>query len=120
MNLLTNPLVWLLVLVLSVAGVGSAALPYYLGKRGVEAVVERFPNLGEERLRRVEQLYGEHGSALLFFSFVPMLGLLLSAGAGIVGVQRSSFVIWVLIGRIVRNSILLVLIDQGLHIVVGR
>lgn len=117
MNLLTNPLVWLLVLVLSVAGVGTALVPYYVGKRGIEAVVARFPRLEEERLRRVDGLYREHGSGLLFFSFIPMLGVLLTAGAGIVGVEISTFVIWVLVGRTLRNSIFLVLIDQGLRII---
>jgi membrane protein YqaA with SNARE-associated domain len=115
MNLLTNPLVWLLVLVLSVAGVGSASIPYYLGKRGMEAVLQRFPRLQEERLERVGGLYREHGSGLLFFSFVPMLGVLLTAGAGIAGVEISTFVLWVLVGRALRNSIVLVLIDQGLR-----
>lgn len=115
MSLLTNPLVWLLVLVLSVAGVGTALVPYFVGKRGIEAVAVRFPHLGEGRLQRVDGLYREHGSGLLFFSFVPMLGVLLTAGAGIVGVEMSTFVLWVLVGRALRNSILLVLIDQGLR-----
>jgi membrane protein YqaA with SNARE-associated domain len=115
-NLLINPLVWLFVLVFSAAGVGTALVPYYVGKRGVKAVLARFPRLEEERLRRVEQLYGDHGSGLLFFSFVPMLGVLLTAGAGIVGVEFSTFVLWVLVGRTLRNSIFLVLIDQGLRL----
>ena len=117
MSLLANPLIWLLVLVLSVAGVGTALVPYYVGKRGIEAVVARFPRLEKERLRRVDGLYREHGSGLLFFSFVPMLGVLLTAGAGIVGVEISTFVLWVLVGRTLRNSILLVLVDQGLRLV---
>lgn len=116
MNLLTNPLIWLLVLVLSVAGVATALVPYYVGKRGIEAVVARFPRIEEERLQRVDGLYREHGSGLLFFSFVPMLGVLLTAGAGVVGVEMSTFVLWVLVGRALRNSILLVLIDQGLRL----
>lgn len=117
MNLLTDVRIWGVVLVISVLGVGSASIPYYLGKRGIAAVVERFPHLREESLRHVEQLYGEHGSGLLFFSFIPMLGLVLSAGAGIVGVEISTFVLWVLVGRALRNSIVLVLIAQGLRLV---
>ena len=117
MDLLTNPLVWLAVLVLSLAGVGTALVPYYVGKRGIEAVVARFPRLEEDRLRRVDGLYREHGSRLLFFSFVPMLGVLLTAGAGVVGVEISTFVLWVLVGRALCNSIILVLIAQGLRLV---
>jgi membrane protein YqaA with SNARE-associated domain len=119
-NLLADLRIWGVVLVVSVLGVGAALVPYYLGQRGIAAVVARFPRLRKEHLERVAVLYRNHGSGLLFFSFVPMLGVLLAAGAGIVGVQRSSFAIWVLIGRIVRNSILLVLVDQGLNLFLTR
>ncbi len=105
-------------MLISGLGVGAALIPYYLGKRGIEAVLERFPRLEQERLERVEDLYAEHGSGLLFFSFIPMLGVLLTAGAGVAGVQRFTFVVWVLVGRTLRNTILLVLLDQGLRIMV--
>ena len=120
MNLLVDLRIWGAVALISVLGVGSALIPYYVGKRGMEAVLTRFPRLGEERLKRVKVLYGEHGSGLLFFSFVPMLGVLLTAGAGVVGVQISTFVLWVLVGRILRNTLLLVLVNQGLHILLAR
>lgn len=105
-------------LLISILGVGTALIPYYLGKRGIAAVLARFPRLEQERLERVEGLYREHGSGLLFFSFVPMLGLLLTAGAGVAGVQIPTFVGWVLVGRALRNTVLLVLLDQGLRILV--
>ena len=120
MTLVTDLRIWGVVLAISVLGMGAALVPYYLGRRGIAAVMARFPHLKEEQLKRVEVLYAKHGSALLFFSFLPMLGVLLAAGAGIVGIQRSSFAIWVLIGRIVRNAILLVLLDQGLRILLAR
>ncbi len=120
MNLLADLRIWGAVALLSVLGVGTALIPYYAGKRGIEAVLTRFPRLGQERLERVQTLYQEHGSGLLFFSFVPMLGVLLTAGAGVVGVQISNFVVWVLMGRALRNSILLVLLDQGLRIFLVR
>jgi membrane protein YqaA with SNARE-associated domain len=119
-NLLTDLRIWGALLLISALGVGAALVPYYLGQRGIAAVVAHFSQLKEEQLERVQVLYGKHGSGLLFFSFVPVLGVLLAAGAGIAGVQRSSFLIWVLIGRIVRNSILLVLIDQGVRIFFAR
>ena len=116
MALLADLSAWGAVLLISVLGAGTALIPYYLGKRGIEAVLERFPRLKRERLEWVQALYQEHGSGLLFFSFIPMLGLLLTAGAGVVGVRISTFVLWVLMGRALRNSILLVLLAQGLRI----
>ena len=120
MNLLTDLRSWGAVALISVLGVGTALVPYYAGKRGIESVLRRFPRLRQERLERAEALYREHGSGLLFLSFIPMLGMLLTAGAGVAGVQVSTFVAWVLAGRILRNTLLLVLVDQGLHILLVR
>jgi membrane protein DedA with SNARE-associated domain len=119
-NLLADLRIWGTVVLISVLGVGTALIPYYAGKRGIEAVLTRFPRLRQERLERAEALYREHGSGLLFLSFIPMLGMLLTAGAGIAGIQLSTFVVWVLVGRILRNTVLLVLLDQGLRILLAR
>lgn len=49
MELLFEPFVWLLVIVLSVLGViGNLAL-YGVGKRGYDAVRDRFPRIKPER-----------------------------------------------------------------------
>jgi membrane protein YqaA with SNARE-associated domain len=45
-----------------------------------------------------------------------MLGVLLSAGAGVAGVPVVAFVPWVLAGKTVRWSIVLVVFDQTLQI----
>ena len=120
MNLLADLRIWGAVALISVLGVGAALLPYYAGKRGIDAVLTRFPRLRQERLEWAEALYRQHGSGLLFLSFIPMLGVLLTAGAGVVGIQFSTFVAWVLAGRILRNTLVLVLVDQGLHILLAR
>jgi membrane protein DedA with SNARE-associated domain len=115
-NLLADLRVWGVVLLLSVLDTAAALVPYYAGRRGIEAVLARFPRLRPERLERVQRLYQEHGDGLLFFCFLPMLGVLLSAGAGIADVQVAVFVPWVLAGKTVRWSIVLVLLDQTLRI----
>jgi membrane protein YqaA with SNARE-associated domain len=114
--LLTDLRVWIAVAVVSLFEAGVALIPYYVGKHGLEAVLVRFPKLKQERLDRVQTLYRERGSGLLFFSFVPVFGTLLSAAAGVVSMQLSIFVVWVLMGRAVRNSILAVLTVQGLTV----
>ncbi len=114
MSLLADLRAWGVVALVSVLGVGSALVPYNVGKHGLEAVLARFPQVGQARLERVRDLYQKHGSGLLFFSFVPFLGMLLAAGAGVVGVRASAFVLWVLAGRVLRNSILLLLVALGL------
>lgn len=114
MNLLADFRIWGIVAVVSLLGVGAALIPYSLGKRGLEAVLTRFPQVKQERLERVQALYQECGPGLLFFSCVPILGTLLTAGAGVAGIRVSTFVLWVLVGRAVRNSVLALLVAQGL------
>lgn len=111
--------VWVIVAAVSGLEVCVALIPYNMGKRGLKAVLARFPQMRQERLERVQALYQKHGPGLLFFSFFPILGTMLAAGAGIVGVQMLVFALWVLLGRVTRNSVLAVLVVQGL-IVLGQ
>ena len=120
MSLLLDVKIWLLVLLLSTLGTVAALSFYYLGKRGTEAVLERFPQLKEERWEGVQDLYREHGSGLLFLSSIPMIGGLLIAAAGAFGVGVSTFFLWVLMSRLVRNWLVLLLFDQTLGFLLGR
>lgn len=114
MNLVADFGVWGIAAVVSFLEVGVALIPYHVGKHGFEAVLARFPQMKQERLKQVQALYRERGPGMLFFSFVPILGTLLAAGAGIVSMQLSTFVLWVLLGRAARNSVLALLITQGI------
>ena len=115
-SLLTDPRMWGIVLLLSVVDTAAALFPYYAGKRGTEIVLARFPQVKEERLDRIQRLYQEHGSGLLFFSFLPMLGVLLPAGAGVAGTRLVVVIPWVLAGKVARWSTILVLADLALRV----
>jgi membrane protein YqaA with SNARE-associated domain len=112
--------IWLVVLAVSALGTGAALAYYYLGRKGVHAVMERLPQITEERWDRATRLYQKVGSALLFLSGVPLIGALLQTAAGALGVGLIAYVVWVLLGRVVRNWILLLLFDQTLQILAGR
>jgi membrane protein YqaA with SNARE-associated domain len=87
-NLILHPAdlrIWGAVALIGVLGVGTALVPYYVGRRGIEVVLTRFLRLKEEHLGRVQIPYQGHGSGLLLFSFVPMLGVLLTARADVIG-----------------------------------
>ena len=111
---------WLVVLVISVLGTVTTLAYYYLGKRGARAVQDRVPQITEERWDRAEHLYEEYGSKLLFLSALPVVGLLLHSAAGALGVGLAVYVIWVLLGRLVRNWVLFLLFEQALGLFVGR
>jgi membrane protein YqaA with SNARE-associated domain len=111
---------WLVVLIASALGTGAALAYYYLGKEGVHAVMERLPQITEDRWDRATHLYHEVGSRLLILSSVPVIGALLQTAAGAMGVGLTAYVVWVLLSRVLRNWILLLLFDQTLQLFAGR
>ncbi len=109
MDLLLDPTAWLIVLLLSILGVvGNLAL-YHIGKGGVDAIRERFPQVKPEQWQRVKRLYDEHGSLALLLSGLPVLGSLLTTAAGAFDVGLFSFVLFVFIAKLVRNWLIVVI-----------
>jgi membrane protein YqaA with SNARE-associated domain len=109
MDTLANPVLWLTVLLLTVAGVAFSYLKYEFGKGGWAVVLEKYPHFGQERVDRVTRLYGQHGSLVLLSTAIPGIDTLVTVGAGAVGVGRGPFLIWVTIAKLARFSILAVL-----------
>ena len=110
---------WLLVILLSLLGaVGNLAL-FELGKKGLEAVVARFPRIDPARWKRAGELFETRGSWILLLSFLPGLGLLLSTAAGAFGVKTYQFLMWVMVAKMVRNWLLLIIVANVYRLVVG-
>ena len=108
MELLVEPAAWLIVLLLSILGVAGNLALYQVGKRGVDAIRERFPQVKDEQWLRVKKLYDEHGSLALLLSGVPLLGSLLTTAAGAFDVRPFSFVVFVFVAKLVRNWLIVV------------
>jgi membrane protein YqaA with SNARE-associated domain len=110
---LLTPGLWLLVGVVSVLGaLGNLAL-YYLGQRGSGAVFERFPGLEGERWERIGAYYHRYGAKLLILSAVPGLGTVLTTGAGAFDVERYAFLFWVIVGKALRNWVIVLFAAVG-------
>jgi membrane protein YqaA with SNARE-associated domain len=118
-NFLLEPSIWLLVLIVSALGTCVTLAYYYLGKQGADAVLDRFPKLKQEQWDRVQRLYEEHGSGLLFLVSLPWIGILFAAVAGAVGIRLVTYCIWVLLGRIVRNWIIVLVATGTLSFLIG-
>lgn len=113
MDLLLDPLAWLIVVAFSVLGsVGNLAL-YQIGKQGVDAIRKRLPRIKPEQWQRVKHLYDNYGGWVLLLSGIPVLGMLLTTAAGAFGVPRPTFLILVTIGKMVRNWLLVVIVREG-------
>jgi membrane protein YqaA with SNARE-associated domain len=110
---------WGVIVAVSALGTVTTLAYYYLGRQGARAVRERVPQITEERWDRAEYLYEAHGSKLLFLSALPVVGVLLQSAAGAVGIGLAVYFVWVLIGRLVRNWVLLLLFNQALGLFVG-
>lgn len=119
MSVLLDIRIWLVVLAISALGTVTTLAYYYLGKQGAKAVQDRVPQITEERWDRAQHLYQEYGSKLLFLSALPVVGAVLESAAGALGVGLTAYVVWVLIGRLVRNWVLFLLFDQALGLFVG-
>jgi membrane protein YqaA with SNARE-associated domain len=108
MHLLLEPIAWLVVLLLSALGVvGNLAL-YQVGKRGVDAIRERLPRVKPEQWQKVAGLYERFGAWALLLSGIPVLGSLLTTGAGAFDVPLPSFVVLVFVAKLVRNWLIVV------------
>ncbi len=120
MSLLLDPKIWVLVIAASTLGTSASLAYYYLGKKGADEVLARYPQIGRERWDRVQHLYRDHGSPLLVLSLLPMVGLLIESAAGAFGIRLAIYLCWVLIGRVLRNWLLLLFFDQTARLLVGN
>ena len=116
MSLVQDLRVWLLVVVLSAVGSTAALSFYYAGKKGTQAVFSRFPAIKPEMWDRGQALYTQYGSWVLLVSFVPGLGAVLEASAGAFGIGMPEFLIFVMLGRLMRNTAIVLIIELGLHL----
>jgi membrane protein YqaA with SNARE-associated domain len=119
-RIIRNPKLWLLIVAVSGFGAVSNLAHYYVGLRGTEALLERFPNLGGEQWARVEQSFRRWGARLLLLAGVPGVGMVLTAAAGAFGISRSAFLLWVFVGKILRNVVLAILFYSGYQVIGGR
>jgi membrane protein YqaA with SNARE-associated domain len=110
MELLLDPIAWLIVVAFSVLGtIGNLAL-YQVGKQGVDAIRKRFPRIKPEQWQQVKRLYDNYGGWVLLLSGVPLLGSLLTTAAGAFGVPRPAFLLLVTVGKMLRNWLLAILL----------
>ena len=116
MKLLRFWWVWLAVVGLSTLITAAKLALYYLGREGREVALKRFPRLQDRDWDRVQALYEKHGAGLLFFSFVPIVGLALEVVAGAAGVRLVVFLLWVFLGRLFFYALLMLAAEGGLQL----
>ena len=116
-NALLDPWTWLIVILLTLSGTAFSLVKYTLGKNGIDAILDRFPKLGRERLERVAGLYERHGSVVLLFSGIPGLDTIVTTVAGAVGVNRTAVIFWVTIAKLIRFWLIAVVLTGAIGLI---
>jgi membrane protein YqaA with SNARE-associated domain len=114
MELLTNPWVLLLIVLVSGAGVIVMLGAYYLGKKGGDRVHKHSDRMSEETLERLKLRFERWGAWLLLLAVIPYLGFPLSVAAGVVEIRVVSFVVMMFIARSTQTAIAVVLLEEAL------
>ena len=116
MKILPDLRFWSLVIAFTALSLIGSVTKYQLGKKGLPVVQERFPQVGEERWDKAGTYIDIWGAPALLLVGIPGLGLTLTTMAGAYGVNFNQFLIWVFLGKFLRNILLVLPIVLGLEI----
>lgn len=100
---------WLVIIILSFLGSFGRVIKYQLGKQGKDRIVETLPRIGPETWDKVLAWHGRLGVLVLLVASLPIVGTLVSVGAGMQGVGRGTFIFWVTVSKVIRNWLLVFL-----------
>jgi membrane protein YqaA with SNARE-associated domain len=109
-DVLTDPQIWLVILFLGVVGSLARLANYYAGQRGKEKIETIYTQVRPETWENVLGYYRRMGPLPLLVASIPFIGTALTIGAGMAGIGRNSFILWVMVSKVIRNWILVLII----------
>jgi len=115
-DLFTDWRAWLIIILLALLTQVMSLAKYKAGQAGLEAVIERYPQIPGERWDKLGEYFQRWGSPIVFFSFLPVLALIIPPAAGAYGVKLAPFLIFSFLGKVVRYWILLLIVFGGFQI----
>jgi membrane protein YqaA with SNARE-associated domain len=101
-----------IVLVATIGSTVGALINYFIGREGGDFIFSRFQKIDQSTLRRAEQFFEQRGAVTLGFSWLPFIGDALTVVAGAVHTDLRIFLLWVTLGRAVRESVTVALALQ--------
>jgi membrane protein YqaA with SNARE-associated domain len=113
---LLNPILWVLVLVVSAFGTAGSLVPFHLGQGGTEIIFQRYPQLKGQPWQRLESAFQRRGAPTLIISGIPFLGTALLLAAGAFGIGRGEFLRWVFASKVLRYWVLAFIAIFGLQL----
>ena len=117
LDLFLNWQVWAIVVALSLLTLISSVAKYRLGKSGLPAVKEQFPQISEDRWERLDNYFNRWGAFVVLFSFLPVLAMVIPPVAGAYGVRFGLFLVFAFLAKLIRYWILVLLLFLGYQII---
>lgn len=103
-----------LLVVATLANLAGACTTYLLGTLVRQQLWQRFFSLSTTELSRAGHWFHLYGPAALLLSWLPVIGDLLVAAAGVFRVPWAIFLPWVLTGKLLRYAAVIGLTDLAL------
>lgn len=111
-DILADFRVLIMVVIATVVGVIAGLVEYRLGSTQRENIFEHTDRLTPEMLERFQNAQNSLGSPLLILSGLPIVGPPVSIAAGVIGSRLRTFIMWGTIGRLVSNSLIVLIFGQ--------
>ena len=92
----------LIILIASVGNYLGAVTNYYIGIRGSNTVLHKAIKFNDVETEKAKEKFRKYGPAILFFSWLPIIGDPLTFIAGLLKYNFKRFTFYVLFGKIFR------------------
>ena len=112
LDILSDFRLLLMVVIATIVGVIAGLVEYKLGSTQRQNIFEHTDRLTPEMLERFQNAENTLGSPVLILSGLPILGPPVSIAAGVIGSRLRTFIMWGTIGRLLSNTLILMIFGQ--------
>ncbi len=108
---------WISIVVASLGNWAGGVLTYLIGFLGDWRKIEKFFKINKEKVYSFKSKIDNYGSFIAFFTWMPILGDILTLSLGFFRVDFKKVAIWMLIGKTLRFVVVAYLIYNGIKII---
>ncbi|MCK4927451.1 MAG: DedA family protein, partial [Candidatus Aenigmarchaeota archaeon] len=92
----------LIILIASIGNFLGSLTTYYVGLMGEKTILSRYINEKDKKISKARNLFNRYGTPILFFSWLPIIGDVLTLFAGMARTNLSKFTLFVFSGKLAR------------------
>jgi len=101
-----------IILVILIASVGNylgAVTNYHIGVKGSNTILHKAIKFNDKETEKAEKKFKRYGPAILFFSWLPVIGDPLTFVAGLLKYDFKKFTFYVFLGKITRYAMIVLI-----------